>query len=52
MHNQPTFHVQGELDSEAHRNRIFAVHVAEFQKQLKSEQPAKYKKVFSKYIKV
>jgi large subunit ribosomal protein L5e len=42
---------KGELDSEAHRKRIFAIHVAEFQQQLQSEDPEKYKTAFSNYIK-
>lgn len=42
---------KGELDSEVHRSRIFSQHVAEYHKQLKSEDPEKYNKTFSQYVK-
>jgi len=42
---------KGDLDSEAHRNRIFGIHIAEYQKQLKSEDPEKYNSTYSKYVK-
>eukprot|EP00996_Jenningsia_fusiforme_P002859 NODE_3673_length_936_cov_1014.171364_g3374_i0.p1 GENE.NODE_3673_length_936_cov_1014.171364_g3374_i0~~NODE_3673_length_936_cov_1014.171364_g3374_i0.p1 ORF type:complete len:262 (-),score=42.23 NODE_3673_length_936_cov_1014.171364_g3374_i0:92-877(-) len=40
---------KGELDSETHRERIFALHVAEYQKLLLREEPEKYKESFSSY---
>jgi len=42
---------KGELNNEKLRQRIFALHVAEYQKKLKSEDEEKYKKTFSQYIK-
>eukprot|EP00992_Anisonema_acinus_P015630 TRINITY_DN9825_c0_g1_i1.p1 TRINITY_DN9825_c0_g1~~TRINITY_DN9825_c0_g1_i1.p1 ORF type:complete len:263 (+),score=73.43 TRINITY_DN9825_c0_g1_i1:66-854(+) len=41
---------KGDLDSETHRERIFAAHVADYQKKLQREEPEKYKEAFSKYI--
>jgi len=42
---------KGELNNETLRQRIFGLHVAEYQKKLKAEDEDRYKKVFSQYIK-
>lgn len=41
---------KGEMDSETLRERIFAGHVAEYQKMLIREEPEKYQEVYSQYI--
>jgi large subunit ribosomal protein L5e len=40
-----------KLDAEVLRKHIFGAHVADYQKSLKEENPTKYEKLFSKYIK-
>lgn len=39
-----------EYNAEAHRDRIFGKHVAEYMKQLQDEDENAYKKQFSKFI--
>jgi len=41
---------KGEMDSETLRERIFAGHVAEYQKMLIREEPEKYQEVYTGYI--
>lgn len=41
---------QWTYDPEAHRQRIFGVHVSNYMKLLQEEDPEKYQKQFSKYI--
>jgi len=40
-----------KLDAEVLKKHIFGGHVADYQKNLKSENPTKYEKLFAKYIK-
>eukprot|EP01055_Gregarina_sp_Pseudo9_P001715 Gregarina_sp_Pseudo_9__1714@NODE_2162_length_1120_cov_324_975023_g1991_i0_p1_GENE_NODE_2162_length_1120_cov_324_975023_g1991_i0NODE_2162_length_1120_cov_324_975023_g1991_i0_p1_ORF_typecomplete_len318_score96_66Ribosomal_L5e/PF17144_4/2_4e73Ribosomal_L18_c/PF14204_6/6_8e03Ribosomal_L18_c/PF14204_6/3_3e28Ribosomal_L18p/PF00861_22/0_0065Ribosomal_L18p/PF00861_22/8_8e02Ribosomal_L18p/PF00861_22/6_3e02Linker_histone/PF00538_19/3_3Linker_histone/PF00538_19/1_4e02DUF1104/PF06518_11/0_16DUF1104/PF06518_ len=42
---------EDSYNAEVHRNRIFAVHVAEYMKSMKEEEPEKYEAHFSRYIK-
>eukprot|EP01054_Gregarina_sp_Poly1_P000602 Gregarina_sp_Poly_1__601@NODE_1141_length_4960_cov_269_731453_g787_i0_p2_GENE_NODE_1141_length_4960_cov_269_731453_g787_i0NODE_1141_length_4960_cov_269_731453_g787_i0_p2_ORF_typecomplete_len318_score52_93Ribosomal_L5e/PF17144_4/2_2e73Ribosomal_L18_c/PF14204_6/7_5e03Ribosomal_L18_c/PF14204_6/6_9e28Ribosomal_L18p/PF00861_22/0_0068Ribosomal_L18p/PF00861_22/2_3e03Ribosomal_L18p/PF00861_22/7_9e02Linker_histone/PF00538_19/0_88Linker_histone/PF00538_19/5e02_NODE_1141_length_4960_cov_269_731453_g787_i03 len=42
---------EDSYDASVHRNRIFAVHVAEYMRQMKEEEPEKYEAHFSRYIK-
>jgi len=42
---------KGELDSEKHRQRIFGVHVAQYQNLLLKSDPQKYETLFSHYKK-
>lgn len=42
---------EGSYDAEAHRARIFGLHVADYMRQLKEEDPEKYNSQFSQYIK-
>ncbi|XP_055388649.1 60S ribosomal protein L5-like [Condylostylus longicornis] len=42
---------EGSYDAEAHRTRIFGLHVAEYMKTLQEESPEKYESHFSRFIK-
>jgi len=42
---------KGELNSDAHRARIFGLHVAEYQKSLQADDADRYNKLFSRYAK-
>ncbi|OXB70360.1 UNVERIFIED_CONTAM: hypothetical protein H355_002217 [Colinus virginianus] len=42
---------EGSYDAEAHRRRIFGLHVAEYMRQLQEEDPEKYNTQFSQYVK-
>ncbi|XP_952624.1 60S ribosomal protein l5, putative [Theileria annulata] len=42
----------GTYDAQAHRDRIFGTHVANYMEYLKEEDPEKYKKQFSAYLKL
>jgi len=41
---------EAEFDAEAHKDKIFGNHVAEYMEQMAEEDPAKYEAHFSKYI--
>ncbi|MES1918613.1 ribosomal protein L5 [Bonamia ostreae] len=43
---------QWEYEPEAHRDRIFGVHIAEYMRKLEGDDPEKYKKQFGLFIKV
>lgn len=42
---------EDSYDASVHRNRIFALHVAEYMRQMKEEEPEKYEAHFARYIK-